>query len=61
MWGKKRNALAEDSVFAVEVRLLRIGDEELRFVGVGARISHSDNSPCIELQSSVSGLIRVSK
>lgn len=49
----KRNELAEHSVFAVQVCLLRVGDKELRFVGVGTRVSHGDHSPCIELQSSI--------
>ena len=43
IWSEKIvNAhLAKDGVLAIEVGLLCVGDEELGFVGVGARVGHS--------------------
>src|SRR5262245_28810876 len=32
-------------VFAIEMRLLAVRDEELRSVGVGARVCHGDYAP----------------
>ena len=46
---KAINDLAKDGVLAVQVRLLGVGDEELRFIGVASRIGHCHDSSGIEL------------
>ncbi len=41
--------LAEDGVLAIEMWLLRIGDEELGLVGVRARVGHRQDPAIVEL------------
>lgn len=40
---------SKDSVFSIKMRLLGVRDEELRLVGVWARISHGYDAAGIEL------------
>lgn len=42
--------LAENRVFAIEMGLLRVRDEELRLVRIWATVGHSNDTPCIELE-----------
>src|SRR5207245_420848 len=49
--------LSEDSVLAVEVRRRAVGDEELRAVGILARIRHREHARLIVLQSQSAGFI----
>ena len=44
--------LAEDGVLAIEVRLLRVGDEELGLVRVRARVCHGEDAASVELSRS---------
>ena len=46
---RRATHLAEDRVFAVEVWLLCIRDEELGLVRVGTRIGHGENAAVVEL------------
>src|SRR6185295_4234357 len=48
--------LAEDCVFAVEVGLRRVDDEELAAVGVGASVGHGDR-PSLVLERVVAHLV----
>ena len=51
IWSEKIvNAhLAKDGVLAIEVRLLRVGDEELGLVRVRARVCHGEDAASVEL------------
>ena len=51
IWSQKIvNAhLAKDGVLAIEMGLLRVGDEELRFVCIRTRVRHRQDTPVIEL------------
>lgn len=44
------NDFAKDGVVAVQMRLLRIGDKELRLVTVASRVGHRDDSSGIEFE-----------
>lgn len=43
------NDFAKDSVFAIKMWLLCIGNEELGLVGVGPRVGHCNDTPGVEL------------
>jgi hypothetical protein len=41
----------EDCVLSVQMRLFCVRDKKLRFVTVGTRVSHCDNTACIKLKA----------
>ena len=45
-----KHSLAEDSVFSIEMLLFCVSYEELGFVRIRARVGHSNDTTCIELQ-----------
>jgi hypothetical protein len=41
----------EDCVLSIQMRLFCVCDKKLRFVTVGTRVSHCNNTACIELKA----------
>lgn len=43
-------SLSEDGIISVEVRLFGVGDEELSFIRIRARVGHGNNAAIVELR-----------
>ena len=47
---ERESDLSKDCVFAVEMRLLGVGDEELGFVRVGPGVGHGEDPAVVKLR-----------